>query len=77
MLLEFIQGFSLFLDHITMSEGEVIDSFNGLHSHVVGLSLTLLVLKDLVGLDERVNLVSLVLVLELSLFVHLLPLKFE
>ena len=77
MLLQFVKSFSLFLDHVTMSEGEVIYSLDGLHAHIVVLPLTLLVLQNLVCLDECVNLVSLIFVLELSLLVHLLSLELE
>lgn len=77
MLLEFVKGFSLLLNHISVCEGEVVDPLDSFHSQIVAYSLSFLVLENLVGLNESVNLVSLILLLELSLFVHLLTLKLE
>ena len=77
MLLQLVECLSLLLNHVTMSEGEVIDSLDRLHPQLVALTLTLLVLQDLVGLDKGINLVCLVFVLEEPLFMHLLALEFK
>lgn len=77
MLLQLVECLSLLLNHVTMCEWEVIDSLNSLHSLLIALSLTLLVLQDLVGLDERVDFVNLVILLKLSLFLHLLALELQ
>ena len=77
MLLQLIKGFPLSLDHVTVREGKVIDSFDGLHADFVALPLRLFVLEDLVRLDECVGLVRLVFLLEMAFLVHLLPLVFE
>ena len=77
MLLQLIEGLPLPLDHVTVREGEVIDSFDGLHADLVALSLCLFILEDLIRLDKGVDLVCLVFLLKLTLLVHLLPLVFE
>ena len=77
VLLQLIKGLSLPLYHVTVSEGKVIDSLDGLHADLVPLPLGLLVLEDLVCLDKGIDLMCLVFLLELALLVHLLPLVFE
>lgn len=77
MLLQLIEGLPLPLYHVTVREGEVIDSFDGLHADLVALSLCLFILEDLIRLDKGVDLVCLVFLLKLTLLVHLLPLVFE
>ena len=77
MLLQLVECLSLLLNHVTMSEGEVIDSLDRLHPQLVALSLTLLVLQDLISLDKGIDLVCLVFVLEEPLFMHLLALEFK
>ena len=77
VLLQLIECLPLPLYHVTVREGEVIDSFDGLHADLVPLPLGLLVLEDLVCLDKGVDLVCLVFLFELALLVHLLPLVFE
>lgn len=44
VLLQLIKGLSLPLYHVTVCEGEVIDSFDGLHADLIALPLRLLVL---------------------------------
>ena len=77
VLLQLIEGLPLPLYHVTVREGEVIDSFDGLHADLVALSLRLFILEDLIRLDKGVDLVCLVFLLKLALLVHLLPLVFE
>ena len=74
VLLQLIENFSLFFDHVTVSEREVINLFNSFHLQFVVLPLILLILQDLVGLDKGVRLVRLILHLEVALFRHLSPL---
>lgn len=77
MLLEFVQGFPLLLNHVSMGEWEVIDSLDGLHSLLVAMPFTFFVFKDLVRLDKRIDFVSLVLLLIQPFFVHLLALELK
>ena len=77
VLLKIVEGFPLFLYHVAVSEREVTDSFNRLHAQIIVRSFTLLVFQDLVGLDKRIDLVSLILLLVCPLFVHLLALKLQ
>ena len=44
VLLQLIEGLPLPLYHVTVREGEVIDSFDGLHADLIALPLRLLVL---------------------------------
>ena len=77
MFLEFVKGFPLLFNHVSVSEREVIDSLNGLHPLLVAMPLSLFVLKDLVSLDKRIDLVSLVFLLIEPLLVHLLSLELK
>ena len=77
VLLKLIQGLSLLFNHITMSEGEIIESFDLFHLIFVIFPFILLVLQDLISLDKCVNLVSLVIVFILALLVHRITLEFK
>ena len=77
VLLKLIQGLSLLLNHITMSEGEIIESFDLFHLIFVIFPFILLVLQDLISLDKCVDLVSLVIVFILALLVHRITLEFK
>ena len=74
MFLQFIQGFSLLFDHITMGKGEVVDSLDCLHFILVFFTFVFLILQNLVCLDECIDLVSLILLLKHPLILHLLTL---
>lgn len=60
-----------------MSEWEVVNSFDSFHPLLVVVPFAFLVLKDLVGLDEGIDLVGLIFLLVLPFFVHLLTLELE
>ena len=63
VLLELVQGLSLLLNHISVGEWEIVHALYRFHSELVAVPFALLVLQDLVGLDEGVHFVGLILLL--------------
>ena len=61
MLLKLVKGLPLLLNHVTVSEREVIHTLYRLHSQLVAVPFALLVLQDLVGLDEGIHFMDLIL----------------
>ena len=70
MLLQLVKRLALLLNHVAVREGEVVHTLNRLQALVILLALHFLVFQDLVGYDEGVSLVCLVLSLVLELFAH-------
>lgn len=70
MLLKLVQGISLFFNHVTVSKGEVIKAFDLFEFLLVLAALHFFILKDLVGRNERIRLVSLILRLVIQLVAH-------
>ena len=57
MFLKLIERFALFLNHVSMSEREIIDSLDLLQFELIFMPLSLLILEDLIGHDKGVGLV--------------------
>ena len=76
-LLELVEGLTLHLDHVSVSEWEVADALDSLHLQLLLLSTILLVFQDLISQNEGVSFMNFVLILKVSLFLHLLALKFK
>ena len=74
VLLKLVESLALLFNHITVREWEVVEPLDGLHFYLIRLSLILLILQNLVGLDKSIRLVDLVFVLIVALIVHLLAL---
>ena len=64
----------MLLNHISVREWEKVESLDCFHLYVVILALILFILEDLIGLDECVCLVYLILRLVSLFFEHLLTL---
>lgn len=64
----------MLLNHISVREWEEVESLDCFHLYVVVLALILFILEDLIGLDECVCLVYLILRLVSLFFEHLLTL---
>ena len=77
MLLELVEGLPLLLNHISVGEWEVIHSLNSFHPHLVAMPFDLFVFQDLVGLDEGIDLMGLIVLLVQPFFVHLLSLELQ
>ena len=77
MLLELVQGLPLLLNHVAVSEWEVIHTLYCLHSQLVALPFALFIFQNLVGLNEGIHFVGLILLLIQPFFVHLFSLELQ
>ena len=77
MFLKLIERFALFLNHVSMSEREIIDSLDLLQFELIFMPLSLLILEDLIGHDKGVGLVCPIFSLINQLLAHQLTLVFK
>lgn len=77
MLLQFHQDFSLFLNQISVSKGEIIDSFYVFLNQLLFSQFNFIVLQNLVGVQKCCLFECLVSHFVLALFVQLFLEQFD